>query len=792
MEESRRSRTYKKIPFTRELHKLQSHLSERSPEDTKVSFDKLKHLYRELMVACEHYEDSLLEIDDPDKFNELCSESDTYISEIHNKYCSVIDQANTFLESFSLLKESEPRSIKHDESTKPKAMIAEQSASDSTHVLSQSVNKSASLDSNLTELIKLLQLPKVELQIFDGSPSKYYKFINQFKQSVENFTDDPLTRLNLLQQYCTGKAAKLISACSKSSSAEGYSEALDILEQRCGNPHVISEEIISSLRMGKAVRTARDLMELSDSLQEAYSTLLQLHKLNEVSSQSFFKDILNRIYIRSVKGKWRNLAADVLDKTNEYPYFPDFVDFIFKEAKHLNDPVYGLDVFKSDPVGTSYKKSYCSATSVSCPSCKEEHVLLKCPTFKRLSVDSRRAFVEAHNLCNLCLGGHGDTCKSNYKCSKCKQRHSYLLHQESTRDLPVSVNLLNHNSSILPLVPVIVNGSYKTHALVDSGATDSFCTQRLLNYFAGKLDVIKARFPLDTVTGVCTKNKNVVKRLSLSSPSNGDTLQMFNLAVIDHIPVNNAKIDVSLYPHLQDIPGLCLGGNVNVDVIIGQDHSEALLPLDVVSDKKGKPFACKYLLGWAVSGSVNLPSVTPHKAICNFISSSHVPYRTSTSSKSPQNLDLLWNEELQDLNDSCLSVDDKFVLNLGAKEAFLNEFSHYVIPLPIRSNPVILDNVYIAEHRLNNLFKSLSRKNAYQRYMYDLEINKWKTTTRDLRIGDLVLLLDESLPRSLWPMALVKEVKVGRDGRVRSSRVKTRSSEFIRPINKLVLLEGVD
>ena len=58
-------------------------------------------------------------------------------------------------------------------------------------------------------------------------------------------------------------------------------------------------------------------------------------------------------------------------------------------------------------------------------------------------------------------------------------------------------------------------------------------------------------------------------------------------------------------------------------------------------------------------------------------------------------------------------------------------------------------------------------------------------------VGDLVLLLDESTPRSLWPLALVIETKTGRDGLVRCVRVKTKASkELVRSISKIVFLEA--
>lgn len=78
-------------------------------------------------------------------------------------------------------------------------------------------------------------------------------------------------------------------------------------------------------------------------------------------------------------------------------------------------------------------------------------------------------------------------------------------------------------------------------------------------------------------------------------------------------------------------------------------------------------------------------------------------------------------------------------------------------------------------------------------YLPDLQSRvKWQHKTRNLCVGDLVLISDVSSPRGSWPLGLVKEVNVGRDGLVRSARVKTASTELVRPVTKLILLEGYD
>ena len=69
----------------------------------------------------------------------------------------------------------------------------------------------------------------------------------------------------------------------------------------------------------------------------------------------------------------------------------------------------------------------------------------------------------------------------------------------------------------------------------------------------------------------------------------------------------------------------------------------------------------------------------------------------------------------------------------------------------------------------------------------------WNKPQRNLAENDIVLLLDENMPRSSWPLGRVLEVHLNqRDGLVRSAKVKTRASILVRPIDKIVLLEAAE
>ena len=68
--------------------------------------------------------------------------------------------------------------------------------------------------------------------------------------------------------------------------------------------------------------------------------------------------------------------------------------------------------------------------------------------------------------------------------------------------------------------------------------------------------------------------------------------------------------------------------------------------------------------------------------------------------------------------------------------------------------------------------------------------HKWQNVRDNVKQGDLVLMLDENCPRSQYPLALVKEVKQSRDGLTRSVRLRCKTKEYVRPITKIIFLEG--
>ena len=69
------------------------------------------------------------------------------------------------------------------------------------------------------------------------------------------------------------------------------------------------------------------------------------------------------------------------------------------------------------------------------------------------------------------------------------------------------------------------------------------------------------------------------------------------------------------------------------------------------------------------------------------------------------------------------------------------------------------------------------------------ERKKWLDNKKDVKIGDIVLIVDNNSPRGKWPVGRIIDLFPGNDGVVCSVRVKTSSSVYTRPVVKLCLLE---
>ena len=88
---------------------------------------------------------------------------------------------------------------------------------------------------------------------------------------------------------------------------------------------------------------------------------------------------------------------------------------------------------------------------------------------------------------------------------------------------------------------------------------------------------------------------------------------------------------------------------------------------------------------------------------------------------------------------------------------------------------------------LSNRFKSEYLASLRERHVY--QSKKRGSQEEIIKVGDVVLVHAENVPRSSWKLAIVKKVLRGSDGLVRAAEIKTNSGVTNRSIHLLYPLE---
>ncbi|KAK8782725.1 hypothetical protein V5799_015934 [Amblyomma americanum] len=106
-----------------------------------------------------------------------------------------------------------------------------------------------------------IKLPKLELTKFDGKRKNWQPFWEQFEVAVHKNTElSNIDRLNYLKTLLTGEAVTAIAGLQ--ASGDCYSDAVDILRQRFGNPEALVQDHMQGLIDVKPVFSARNVRAL--------------------------------------------------------------------------------------------------------------------------------------------------------------------------------------------------------------------------------------------------------------------------------------------------------------------------------------------------------------------------------------------------------------------------------------------------------------------------------------------------------------------------------------------------
>ena len=325
-------------------------------------------------------------------------------------------------------------------------------------VYQPSFTSSQGTDKSFKQLVDLMSLPKPNLLTFSGDPLSYHTFMNAFDTCIDSADVTDAAKLNRLLELCQGKARAVIKSCTLKEPSAGYAQARQRLRERFGDSFVISEAWVKKIVDGPPVKPNNidSLQSFADDVRDCVDTLTSMKLLNEVDSRTRLVRLVKRLpdYLIS---RWRKKVMTQRRDFDTYPSISMFLEFLEEVTLEASDPVFGIAALKDDKTVDKPKQkqqqgksaSYAVETQakvdekpvpvaqqnvvVQCALCSKDHVMSKCPDFKKLAPLKRLETARDKKVCFNCLRRSKHSakfCNRGDKCGTdgCEIKHSSLLH----------------------------------------------------------------------------------------------------------------------------------------------------------------------------------------------------------------------------------------------------------------------------------------------------------------------------------------------------------------------------
>ncbi|XP_075150658.1 uncharacterized protein LOC142224756 [Haematobia irritans] len=141
--------------------------------------------------------------------------------------------------------------------------------------------------------------------------------------------------------------------------------------------------------------------------------------------------------------------------------------------------------------------------------------------------------------------------------------------------------------------------------------------------------------------------------------------------------------------------------------------------------------------------------------------------------------------------DVAIIADDGGVLRAKGRTSFLNPEDVVILPANHHVTTLLVRHIHETFHHISHetVINNIKIKYHIPRLRVSTKAGKWFEKTAPLKVGDIVIIIDDNLPRHCWPKGTIVETVIAKDGQVRQATVQTANSVYQRPTTKLAKLD---
>lgn len=571
------------------------------------------------------------------------------------------------------------------------------------------------------------KLPELALRKFDGNLMAWMTIWDSFESTVHNNPElSEVDKFTYLKSSLEKAAKEAIAGLSLT--AANYTEAIDVLKGRFGNPDLIISKHMDALTSLPFVSSDSDLQGLRQLYDKVESHIRGLKGLS-VSADSYCS-LLSPVLIKKLTPELRLMLSRNVPPDGWK--IDTLMTSLRGEIEARERAVVPSKMVVRQRNGTPTAIMFSGGKSSECCYCSQDgHSSTNCPVV--VSVEARKQTLRNEGRCYNCTrkGHMGRECKVTSKCTKCQGRHHTSICTKGTQSAapvakPSSKGGLNPKAEpfggpeaaslyvesgqmiLLQTAKAVVynpeNPSIQTDArvILDSGSQRSYISSRLKKRLSLRE---RDKKPLSIVTFGSNDGKQQncsVVQVGMRAKDGPDLyLQLLTVPLIcGPLSVTPSQYCKTQFPHLRQLDLADeeeQGGEP--DILVGSDQYWEIISGETRRGEHG-PVAMYTKLGWVLSG--------PLTGIDDDLSQTSLVTHVLRGDTEPQakrldkQLQAFWDLESIGTVDSEDTVYDQF------KDNVVFNKGRYEVSLPWKDNcPSISVNYNLSRRRLLALLRRL-------------------------------------------------------------------------------------